>query len=301
MSFSLSPERVKRPQTETRTIRARSRTTNEFIRDKNVNLTGRVGSLKIINAQHELKTIRSEYNKFLNVFQTFHTRNDPSITGPNLSTHFLSFKNNCDTLLKYCSMFYNQSQSTRRIGRFSPLIEFSQNVLSQWSKLIIAMNEFDDLKDLPHLSKIRSDFNCVTKNVMAISKSIVTRTYYKDGVNAAANQIKNEIAQTSHIIYTIFSKGDSTNLPKEKLERMKGEMHILSKRINEDYISLLPSNISTTPENTRIRNYLKTSCGDISSLIEAGFYFRNDVKYILKHMKSFDSALRDLLNDIGVI
>ena len=301
MNYSLYPERNRRPQSAIRVTRTRSKTTNEFVRDKNVNLTGRVGNLKIVNAQHELKSIRSEYNKFLNVFQAFHARNDPSITGTNLSSFYLSFKNSCDNLLKHCSMYYNQSRTTRRIGRFSPLIEFSQNVLSQWSKLIIIMNNFNEIDVLPHLQKINNDFQILTKNVMGISKSIVTRTYYKSGVNAAANQIRGEINQANSLIINILSNGDSLTYPKERLERMKGEMQILSKRINVDYISLLPSSVSVTAENTRIRNYLKSACGDISAMIEAGFYFRSDVKYILKHMKSFDTALRDLLDDIGVV
>ena len=300
MNYSLYPER-RRPQSAVRVTRTRSKTTNEFVRDKNVNLTGRIGNLKIVNAQHELKTIRAEYNKFLNVFQAFHARNDPSVTGTNLSSFYLSFKNSCDNLLKHCSMFYNQSQTTRRIGRFSPLIEFSHNVLSQWSKLIIIMNNFNEIDVLPHLQKIDNDFRILTKNVMGISKSIVTRTYYKSGVNAAANQIRGEINQASALIFNILSNGDSLSYPKDKLERMKGEMQILSKRINVDYISLLPSSVSVTAENTRIRNYLKSACGDISAMIEAGFYFRSDVKYILKHMKKFDTALRDLLDDIGVV
>ena len=305
MSIFFSPDEPKEIDKHSGKV-TRTKTRSTFSHAKDNTLTSKTRKIKIVPELHELKKIRASFDNFVSLFTAFNTLNGQQITGIKLAVSFQLFKNAFDSFLLHCSQYFNSSQQTRRVGRYSPLIEFSTQLLKEWSTIIITINKLEASIPIPHLKLIQENFDTLTSNISQIANPIVNRTYYKDCVYSSSNQLKVEITRVYKLIFTALARSDAEDdeislIDKEKERNMlRDEMVILNRNINENFIGLIPSNISNTPECLRVRSNLKAACGDIISLVEAGFVFRKDVVNLLNSMKSLDNATRAMLDTLGI-
>ena len=301
MSIFFSPDEPKEFDIHSgRMIRLSSRSSSRsFSRAKSNTIPTKPRKLKVIPEIEELKKIRGAYMKFVEFFDKFSTTNGPEIGGKQLSVSYLLYKQAFDSFLMHGSQYFNTFSSTRRVGRYSPLIEFSQKLLKEWTTIVMIINKLAASVPIPHLQLIQDNFDTLTTNIQGIASSLVNRTYYRDLVYSSSNQLKTEISRVYQLIFNCLSCSDEEE-DEDEIEIIRVEMINLSRNINENFIGLIPSNISNTPENIRIRALLKAACGDIISLMEAGFVFRNDIKHLLNRMKTLDVATRAMLDSLGI-
>ncbi|EAX99400.1 hypothetical protein TVAG_043080 [Trichomonas vaginalis G3] len=271
-----------------------------FSREKDHTITMRQTKLKVIPEIAELRNIRKAYTKFTEIFSEFIVQNPPQITTNELSAAFSDFKVNFETFLTNCSLFFKTAESTRRVGRFSPLIEFSQKMLNYWTTIVSKMNEFADVKMLPHVAKFKADFSCLNTNVQQISDSIVTKTYYKESVASQAKVVKFNINQLSTAVNKVMKNEPEKGFPPQALAELKYRTNQLCKLINDKYIILLPSNVTSTPELIRLRSLLQSAGGDILALLDSAYNFRALVSHSLNRMKRLDNEIRQMLDATGI-
>ena len=281
-------------------LSSRNSTRSSFSRAKSITISTKPRKLKVIPEIEELKKIRGRYMKFIELFDKFSTKNGPEIGGRQLSLSYLQYKQAFESFVLHSAQYFNTFSSTRRVGRYSPLIEFSTKLLKEWTTIVIIINKLAVSVPIPHLQLIQDNFDALTTNIQAIASSLVSRTYYRDLVYSSSNQLKSDISRIYNLIFSCLSDPDIDEEDESEIEVIRVEMVNLSRNINENFIGLIPSNITNTPENIRIKALLKAACGDIISLMEAGFVFRSEIQHLLNCMKGLDNATRAMLDSLGI-
>ncbi|EAX91655.1 hypothetical protein TVAG_323710 [Trichomonas vaginalis G3] len=291
----------KRPSTRgsVRIPRIPQHSNSSLSRQKDITLHERTGRIKIVTEIKELKRVRKAYNKFNELFSKFNSSTGAEIVGKQMTLTYSQFKSAFDSFLSHCSQYFNSSPNTRRIGRYSPIIDFSQKLLKEWSLLVIAMNRLSSSFQIPHQQKLQEDFDMLTGSITTIAKSIVNRTYYKDNLYSSSNVLKSEITRIYQLIFKTLN-GDVSEFNDAKLDSLREEMVILNRNINDNFVSQIPSNVANTPDFLRMRSALKTSCGHVISLLEAAHFFVHNIHSILNRMKKLDVTLRDLLDELDI-
>lgn len=271
-----------------------------FSREKDHTITMRQTKIKVIPEIAELRDIRKSYTKCTDILNEFLLQNPPTIISNEFSAQFSDFKVNFETFLSNCSLYFKTAESTRRIGRFSPLLEFSTKMLRFWTNMVSIMNGFGKVQVLPHFARLKQDIALLNSNVQQISDSIVMKTYYKESVAAEAKVVKFNISQLNSAISKVLKHEPESGFTPRALSELKFRTGQLVKMINEKYIILLPSNVSSTPEIIRIRSLLQSAGGDLLALLDSSFNFRSLVSHCLNRMKRLDNEIRKILDEIGI-
>ena len=303
MSIFFSPDEPKEIDIHTgrmTRLSSRNSTRSSFSRAKSITISTKPRKLKVIPEIEELKHIRARYMKFIELFDNFSTKNGPNIGGRQLSLSFSLYKQAFESFVLHSAQYFNSFSKTRRVGRFSPLIEFATKLLKEWTTMVIIINKLAITVPIPHLQHIQDNFDALTTNIQAIASSLVSRTYYRDLVYSSSNQLKSDITRVYNMIFSCLSNPDIDVEDQTEIEQIRVEMVNLSRNINENFIGLIPSNITNTPENIRIKALLKAACGDIISLMEAGFVFKPEIKKLLNCMKGLDNATREMLDSLHI-
>ena len=301
MSIFYSPDEPKEIDKHSgRMTRFSTHSSLSFSREKSNTLSTKPRKLKVIPEVEELKKVRGAYIKFVELFDKLATTNGPEIGGKQLAASYLLYKQEFDSFLIHSAQYYNSFTTTRRVGRYSPLIEFATKLLKEWTTIVIIINKLAATNLIPHLKLIQDNFDKITSNIQQIALSIVSRTYYKDYIYSSSSQLKSEISRVYQLIFQCLSQPDIDIEDESEIEPIRVEMVNLSRNINENFIGLIPSNISNTPELIRIRALLKAACGDIISLVDAGFVFKDQITHLLNRMKTLDNATRSMLDSLGI-
>lgn len=301
MSIFFSPDEPKLIDIHSGRMIRLGKQSKSFAKSKDYAVPGsRTFRLKVVPETTELREVRYNFNVFNHKFAEFSKVNGPSVTGPQMADVYMKFKKVFDTLLNYASSHFNSGNSNRRLGRYSPIIIYSCKLLKEWSSLIAQMNGFSTCRNLPHIKRIQSDFDSLNNSIQAVASGIISRTYYRDSVYAASNNLVTELTRIYDLIYTGLLDECNDGVNDHLFSIMKAEMVTLSRKINENFIGMLPSSVSATPDYARLRSDMKAFCGDILYLIEASYTFRYKTNEILACMDKLDTSIRNLLDKLGV-
>jgi hypothetical protein len=70
--------------------------------------------------------------------------------------------------------------------------------------------------------------------------------------------------------------------------------------IEENFFSLLPSTITTTPEMSRLRGEIESACGQIIAMLDAGYSWRKRLRKSIGQMSVMQNALCAVLDRMGI-
>jgi hypothetical protein len=93
---------------------------------------------------------------------------------------------------------------------------------------------------------------------------------------------------------------DSSGFSKNKLKDLKREMINFSRMIEDNFFSLLPSAITATPEMSRTRGRMKSSCGNVMAMSAAAYSWRRRLGKSIAQMSVMQNALRAVLDRLGI-
>jgi hypothetical protein len=254
----------------------------------------------------ELRGIRGSFATFVDLFSLFNTQNGPSIVGAYLSRTFIKFKFTFESFMSGASQFFNTFQNSRAIRRFSPTLESASEMLETWATLVSRMNELHSAPTLPHVHQLQLDFEQIAREVSLISSTRIKRTYYKDTTYSNSNFVKHMIARTYQQIYNVLAYEQTDGFPPDQMAYLKSELHNFLSILDHNFIGLLPSSLSSTPEVARRIVALKSAGAEIVGLLEGSYSYRAQVRNILLQMSVLHLAICSVLDrlevryDIGV-
>ncbi|OHT11337.1 hypothetical protein TRFO_19213 [Tritrichomonas foetus] len=304
MSIFFSPDEPKYIDSHTgRMTRFKSRS-QTFSREKdNTILIKRkqyMRSTHVVHEISELKNLREAYESFIGMFTEFNKQNGPNIIGNYMSSNFLHFKAAFEPFLMHASHYFNSAEHCHAVRRYSPLLQFSAKLLREWAILVSTMNKIAQYEVLPHLHVLQRDFEMLNNDVSNICNNVVSRAYYRDTVYSASNFLKHQITTIYENIFNMFAHEADKGIHKSQLNSLKKQLVLLSRDINENFLGLLPSSATATPEMTRTKTHMKAACGDIVVLLEAGYFFRRRMDRIQSQMSIFHDSLCSMLNRVGI-
>lgn len=304
MSIFFSPDEPKLIDNHTgRMIRLRPRS-QSFSREKDNTILIKKRSF-LRNAQvvpecTELRSLREAYDSFIFMFSEFNKQNGPNITGNYMSNNFLHFKAAFEPFLLHASHYFNSSEHCHAVRRYSPLLQFSAKVLREWSNLVSTMNKIASSIVLPHLHVLQNDYEMLNQDVSTLSSLVTSRSYYKDELYSASNYLKHQITSCYQATYDVFAHESDRGIKKSQINALKQQIVLLSRDINVNFLGLLPNSVTSTPEMTRVKTHMKAACGDIVSLIEAGYFFRRRMDKIQNQMSILHVSLCNMLDKVQI-
>ena len=306
MSIFFSPDHPKSIDKHTgRLIRAKtSRSLRPFSQEKDNTILFKnrqyLRNSHVVRECSPLKRIKRSFDQFVAMFAEFNRQNGPEITGNYMSHNFLQFKTAFEPFVLYATHYFNSAEHTHAVRRYSPLLQFSAKVLREWAILVSTMNQFALSEVLPHLYVLQKDFEMLNDDVSLISRSVINRAYYRDTLFSASNYLKHQITTIYQSVYNVFAHEKDKGINKAQLNSLKQQVVLLSRDINENFLSLFPSNMTATPEMTRAKTHMKAACGDIVIIMDAGYFFRRRMSKIQDQMIEFHNELCALLERVGV-
>jgi hypothetical protein len=257
-------------------------------------------SMQVIPECPELRSLREAYWTFSDEFVLFNKQNGPNITGVRLSSTFLRFKAAVEPFLLHASHRFSASSHSQAVRRFSPLIQFGVKLLREWSGLVETMNNLSMAPVLPHLHQCQSDFGELAKCVAAICEGNVHRLCHRDTLFIAACSVKSQITATYRHVHRVLARESEHGFSQGQLAVLKRQMASLSHNLHENFLEMLSTSVTTTPEMTRTRYQIKAACGDVVALLDAAFFFRGRARQLLSEMATLHRAIFSLLDDMGI-
>ena len=301
MSIFFSPDEPKYfDEHSGKMFRLNSKKNSNFSHEKNNTLFSTQKSKSIISECSDLKNIRLTYDNFLVLFNSFKKKNSFVIQNPALVTSFSNLKKSFDPFILYCSRYFNSSINTRKIGRFSPIIEYSIKLLKDWSNIIIFINKISEKSYFSHLEKIEHNFELLLDNISSLSKSSLKKTYFSNAFQALEVNLMNKIQKLKNSIQSFFSEMNKNYNLEYLFEGIKEDISYLTRQINDNILGIIPSHLTSTPEIVRLKTNIKTSCCDILTIFESSYRFPIEISKLLKKMNNFDLEIRNLLNKLQI-
>lgn len=304
MSIFFSPDEPKYVDSHTGRLTRFNRGYSSFSREKDNTLVQKTErskrTMQVVPECTELRSIRESFDSFIEMFAVFNKQNGPAITGNYMSNNFLHFKAAFEPFILHSSHYFNSSAQSQKVRRYSPLLQFSAKLLREWAILVSTMNKLSRSKILPHLHQIQVDFEALSKDISTVSAANTRRTYYRDTFFASSNYLKAKITSTYQAIYDILSVEYEKGYSKHQLQILQEQVVLLNRDIIENYLGLLPSSLTTTPEMTRTSTHMKAACGDIVALLDASFYFRKRMFKIQEQMCELHGDICKILDRLQI-
>lgn len=304
MSIFFSPDEPKYIDSHSGRMTRLVKTPRTFSRQKDNTLIEKgqyaTKTRQVVPEISELKAIREAYEVFVEMFALFNKQNGPAITGSYMSNNFLHFKAAFEPFILHAKHYFNSSARSQNVRRFSPLLQFSAKLLREWAILVSTMNKLAQSEILPHLHELQLDFEGLSSDVSSISSAFVNRTYYRDNLYASSNYLKQKIANSYQEVYDVIVGEGQRGFSGRQLSQLQSQMVLLSRDINENFLGMLPSSATMTPEMTRQKTHMKAAVGNIVALIEAAFYFRGRIAKLLEQMSILHMSICSMLDRLGI-
>jgi hypothetical protein len=254
----------------------------------------------VIRECPELRTIRDAYAIFTDQFAYFSKQNGTGITGTYLASDFLHFKAAFEPFLFHAEHYFNASVHSQTVRRYSPLLQFSAKLLREWAILISTMNQLSEVAVLPHLYQLQAEFEGLSSNVSTICGANLHRLYHRDTLFVASNATKRQITSVYQQVYNVLSREATSGFSDHQLAALKRDMLMLSRDLHDNFLKLLPSAITTTPEMTRTKAKMKVACGNIIAMLDAAFFYRRRVRSLLNRIATLHNAICGILDRLGI-
>lgn len=304
MSIFFSPDEPKYIDSHSGRMTRLVKTPRTFSRQKDNTLIEKgqyaTKTRQVVPEISELKAIREAYEVFIEMFALFNKQNGPAITGSYMSNNFLHFKAAFEPFILHAKHYFNSSAHSQNVRRFSPLLQFSAKLLREWAILVSTMNKLAQSEILPHLHELQLDFEGLSNDVSSISSAFVNRTYYRDNLYASSNYLKHKISSSYQEVYDVIAGEGQHGFNRRQLSQLQSQMVLLSRDINENFLGMLPSSATMTPEMTRQKTHMKAAVGNIVALIEAAFYFRGRIAKVLEQMSILHMSICSMLDRLGI-
>jgi hypothetical protein len=234
------------------------------------------------------------------MFSLFNKQNGPSITGRFVSCTFVSFKTSFESFLLHASHYFNSSGNPQIIRRFSPLVEFGSALFEHWGTLVSRLNQLSCSRVLPHLHQFQVDFELLGKEVRELSASQHPRSYYRDRLFSVCNYVKHTLAHLYGEIYEVLSHEHQGRFNEQQAESLRNQILFVSRLLQEDFMSVFPSNMRSRPEMNRSNNVMQTLCSDVLYLLESSYYYRSRLNGLQHQMSDFQLLLCGLFDRLGI-
>ena len=237
-------------------------------------------TMQIIPQCYQLKQLWESYEEFSKDFENFNKKNGPIITGVYLSDAYLRFKAAVEPFIHHTTHYFNSIFVEKGVKSFSPIIDFSTQMLREWSRLVTTINRLSQSHFLPQITYIQQKFHFLNDEIREISDQIVTRTFYRDELYFASNSLLHELQLTYDRIYADLSH-EEHGIKEEQINIYKNQLVRFLRNIESNYIGILPSLFTSTPRMTRKKSDIKSAVGDIINLLCAAYSFRDDIARLL--------------------
>jgi hypothetical protein len=304
MSIFFSPDTPKRIDPTTGRMTRLVRNSPSFLNEQHTDLRRRhetaMKTSHVTTECTDLRSIRGAYSTFVDLFSVFNTENGPEITGVQISEHLVHLKQAFEPFLVHASHYFNSSAMSHRVRRYSPLLGLSAKVLAEWALIVSRMNELSASPSLPHLELMQKHFDMVVTEIPAVSSGKIVRKYYRDDFFVRTSDVQRQMWATFERISEVMSIAETEGFHKSQLKDLKGQLLNFSRRIEEDFFELLPSAVTTTPEMSRLRQNVKSACGNVMSLLDAAYYYRRRMRKLIKQMSVMQTALCAVLDRMGI-
>jgi len=299
MSIFFSPDEPKVIDIHSgRVTRFKSHRSSMFSREKDNTLNRRVKSPSVVAECVEMKHFRMNYLGFCEDLNSFFRITGSFVLGPNVMSLFTQLKASMEPFLLHCSHFFHTSPSTRKIGKYSPIIEFTVRVLREWSSFVVIINELASSESIPHVDKLNSTFIILLSAITTIH-SIVSKKSLTSS-NNSINRLLDNVTKHQKMFLDSVCCISQAKLYKEKIIEIHRSFSALNHSINDVILASIPSHIVATPEMTRLKTVIKASCGEIIFLFESSLSYRKSLSSLLQSMKLYDVSLRQLLTVMNI-
>ena len=305
MSIFYSPDSSKQFDPQTGPMKRLVKTPHSFSRERDTTIpTRRTWSAKTTRAIQEcseLRSVRESYEIFIEEFLHFSQQNGTEITGSYLCRNFLEFKAAFEPFVLQANHHFNASRRTQTMRKSAAMLRYSSRLLSSWEILVSGLNKLAQAKVLPHLHQLQVYFTQLSEDISHISQLFVKRTYYKDVVYESSNYLKHKATSVYRQVYDIFVKESEHGFDKRQLGQLQNQVILMSRDIHENFLGMLPSTATGTPEMTRMKTQMKAVCGGIVSLIEAAYFFRDRLARLMEEVAALHSKICSVHEALGLV
>jgi hypothetical protein len=244
--------------------------------------------------------MRDYYRHFLEAFARFRHQNGPEITGRILCDHIVVFRTNFESFLFHCSRYFAAVAHSQTIRRNSPIIEASSCLLHEWAVLVAGINELGQSTLLPHLPYLEAAFTDLIRQLESVFSQFVWRQYHRDSLKSGSNYLKSEITDLWNEVFALLSNERVHTFRHRELKQLSQKIVFLSRDIHANFMGMLPSARTATPEMERIKTAMKAACADIVFLLEAAYQFRRGIQEVLDRTTELHAAICSIFDDLGI-
>ena len=305
MSIFYSPDSPKHFDAHTGRMTRLTKTPRSFAREKDMTIpkqkTWSGTTRQAITECAELRSVRETYERFVEQFLQFSQQNGTEITGSYLCHNFLEFKAAFEPFILQANHHFNSSRRTQTVRKSTAMLRYSSRLLSSWEILISGLNKLSQSKVLPHLHQLQVYFTQLSDQISHISQLFVKRTYYKDVVYESSNYLKHKATSVYRQVYDIFLNESEHSFNKRQLGQLQNQVILMSRDIHENFLGMLPSTATGTPEMKRLQTQMKAVCGGIVALIEAAYYFRDRLAKLMHEAGELHMAICSVHDTLGLL
>jgi hypothetical protein len=148
---------------------------------------------------------------------------------------------------------------------------------------------------------LHRDFRILRNSITALTGGESKRKYYREAVFTAADEIQHKLSKLHQRITAILTHIDVTGFKQTQLRSLNRRVLTLSRRLQDEFLLLLPSAATTTPEASRVKTEMKAASGHIMAMLGASFSFRAKVRRLLLCMSSLHLSICSTLDRMSIL